>query len=558
MAGFERESIMSLADSVPQRVALYARVSTEDQADRGTIQAQIILLRNLAQAYGWDVVGEYIDDGISGTIPLDERPEGRRLLDDARAGRIMILVAYRLDRVGRSLRALLDAHDSLEGCGVTIRSATEPFDTSTPIGKFLFQLLASLAELEKSTISERMNMGRDRVAREGKWTGGWIPYGYQLDASRRLVPSSHRVAQAGMTEAEVARQLYTRIADGSSLIEEARRLNALGIPSTRRHGAEADAEQADSAWSLTRVARIIHSPRYRGTGVLESRFGRIETEVPALVSAELWDAAQAQLLRNRSLSTKNATHRYLLRGLVTCGNCGLGMTGHSMGGPRRSGKVYQYYRCCSQLATTLAYSGRRCHAKFIGRAWLEEEVWADCRTFILNPGDALAEAQQQLRTRLSQVADMDDERRRLEHLLAGKEAERERVMTLFRRGRASLADAEAQLDAIEQEGAVLRDRLDALRAQDDLARVQEARHAEAGALLARLASQLEEIERDDDWDAKRRIVETLVDGITVTTSGEGRGKRAQVEIRYVFGGESQAVASRSDRNRSWPTTSWPP
>ena len=172
----------SLARPEPLRVALYARVSTEDQADRGTIQAQLALLRNLAQAYGWEVIGEYVDDGFSGTLPLDQRPHGRRLLEDARNARFSAVIAYRLDRLGRSLRALLDAHDALERAGVTIRSATEPFDTSTPIGTFLFQLLASLAELERSTMQERMTMGRDRVARDGKWTGGPIPFGYDVDA----------------------------------------------------------------------------------------------------------------------------------------------------------------------------------------------------------------------------------------------------------------------------------------------------------------------------------------------------------------------------------------
>ena len=90
-----------------QRVALYARVSTEDQADKGTIQAQLNLLRNLAKTFGWTVVGEYVDDGISGTIPLNQRPEGRRLLDSVAAGlAINAVVACRLDRLDRNLCAL--------------------------------------------------------------------------------------------------------------------------------------------------------------------------------------------------------------------------------------------------------------------------------------------------------------------------------------------------------------------------------------------------------------------------------------------------------------------
>src|SRR4051812_29721928 len=100
------------------RVALYARVSTEDQADRGTIDSQRRFLRDYARLYGLEVASEYVDDGWSGTIPLRERPDGLRLLEDARAGRFQTVVVYRLDRLSRSLVALLDAHVELERVGV--------------------------------------------------------------------------------------------------------------------------------------------------------------------------------------------------------------------------------------------------------------------------------------------------------------------------------------------------------------------------------------------------------------------------------------------------------
>jgi site-specific DNA recombinase len=127
-------------------VALYMRVSSEDQAERGTIGAQRDFLRQFAHLYSLSVVEEYEDDGITGTLPLSQRPAGRRLLDDARQGRFGCVLVYRGDQLGRSLTALLEAHTVLSQAGITIRSATEPFDTSTPIGTFLFQLLGSLAE----------------------------------------------------------------------------------------------------------------------------------------------------------------------------------------------------------------------------------------------------------------------------------------------------------------------------------------------------------------------------------------------------------------------------
>ena len=107
---------------------------------------------------------------------------------------------------------LLDAHDTLSDCGVAIRSATERFDTSSPIGSFLFQLLASLAELEKSTISERTSRGRDRVTAHGKWTCGPIPFGYDLDDKGYLVASERIVETRRVTEAELVADMFVRVA----------------------------------------------------------------------------------------------------------------------------------------------------------------------------------------------------------------------------------------------------------------------------------------------------------------------------------------------------------
>src|SRR3954451_14591472 len=163
--------------SPPVRVACYARVSTEDQAERQTVQAQTDFLRRYCELHDLPVAGVYVDDGISGATALEDRPEGRRLLEDADAGAFSVVLVYRLDRLGRSLKSLLAAHERLDVAGVAIRSGTEPFDTASPIGRFLFSLLGSMAELERSTIAERMTGGRDRVARAAQYTGGPIPFG---------------------------------------------------------------------------------------------------------------------------------------------------------------------------------------------------------------------------------------------------------------------------------------------------------------------------------------------------------------------------------------------
>jgi hypothetical protein len=184
---------------------------------------------------------------------------------------------------------------------------------------FLFQLLASLAELEKSTISERTSRGRDRVNAHGKWTCGPIPYGYDLDDKGHLIPSERRVDTRGMTEAELVADIFTRIARGEATINsEYQRLNTLGIPREMRYGGEkARVRVNPRGWQFSSLHQLLHNPIYTGEEVLDSRFSQVTCPAPALVDGATWEAAQAALLRNRTLATRNAKRDYPLPELWT-------------------------------------------------------------------------------------------------------------------------------------------------------------------------------------------------------------------------------------------------
>src|SRR5215471_14761662 len=283
------------------RVAFYIRVSSEEQTERATAKNQTEYLQKKYQANfdpdslePMQFVGQFVDDGYSGALPIENRPDGKRLLDLVRARGVDVVISYRLDRLGRRLGVLLDIHEEFQQYDVAILSATEPFDTRTPIGQFVFQLLGSIAELERSTIVERFTLGRDRSARDGKFINGPVPIGYDI-ADDRLVPSLRPIAELDCTESDMVRQLFERAAVGESAAGLTVWLRAHGVPSTkrfiRRDGMER--ETVKSSWNAGRVQDVIHSPTYYGDRQLNYSGSVLHQDVPPLVTREIWDQANA-------------------------------------------------------------------------------------------------------------------------------------------------------------------------------------------------------------------------------------------------------------------------
>jgi len=147
-------------------VALYARVSTTQQDP----DVQLLELRTLATTRGWRVIGEYVDAGISGAST--SRPELSRLLADAHRGRFAGILVWRLDRLGRSLRHLVTVVEDLLARGIEVISATEPhMDSTTPTGRLLRNIFASVAEYEREMIRERVIAGLRKAKASGKRIG---------------------------------------------------------------------------------------------------------------------------------------------------------------------------------------------------------------------------------------------------------------------------------------------------------------------------------------------------------------------------------------------------
>jgi len=150
-----------------KRVAIYLRVSTDGQ----TTENQRLELEGVAQRSGWEIVGVYEDHGISGSKGRDKRPEFDRLCKDATRRKFDLVMAWSVDRLGRSLQDLIAFLGELHATGVDLYLNQQGIDTSTPAGKAMFQMMGVFAEFERAMIQERVKAGLARARAQGKTLG---------------------------------------------------------------------------------------------------------------------------------------------------------------------------------------------------------------------------------------------------------------------------------------------------------------------------------------------------------------------------------------------------
>ena len=328
--------------AAPLRVALYARVSSAEQRERQTIEAQVHTLREHAAQRGWDVADEYLDDGVSGTSWLHERPGGQRLLADAAADEFERVLLVRGDRLARDTEVALNAYKALSRVS-EVEFVEGTFDDS-PAGEFTMTILFAAAKLEHRSIVARTMAGKEKAAREGRYVvTGYVPYGYQRGAERGTI-------EPDATTAPIVERIYEMAADGLGVQAIANALTEDGVPpplahDPKRHGKRAGRGTVP-AWSQGTISKLVRHTRYRG----ENRFKGEVMRCPALVSDDLWHRANAAMTRRNNRPRPRSSHPAMLRGLMKCRRCGSGYafetntrkntrTGEPIGG------VWQHYQC---------------------------------------------------------------------------------------------------------------------------------------------------------------------------------------------------------------------
>lgn len=514
-----------MIETATRRVAIYTRVSSDDQAERGTIRVQAAeVRRRLEREPNAIVVGEYADDGVSGTVPLADRPAGARLLADARAGLIEEVHVYKLDRLGRDLIGLAIARQAFIDRGIRLISAVE----GEP-DEFMFDIQSAVAANERRVFLRRSADGMTEAARQGRYCGGIIAFGYRVEgrqATSRLVPDD-AVMWADQSPADLVRWMYDRLAlDGWSCRRIATELNGRGVPTHYARDArlvmrDNRKQRTQAVWRAGRIRNLVRNPVYRGEiryGVHSAKRGReiICAPIEGLVTPAIWYAAQATLQANRSIA-KNTPRRYLLKSVIRCGICGL-----TYCGSQGRGEV-GWYRRTGQLVERGPVPGR-CWGQSIRTDAIEPAVWADIERWLRDPGDVLDDLDGPAE-REAPGAIIEVEAITLGRAIAALDAQRKAAIGLKIRGRLGDAELDAELDRIAAERSEIERRLAALQPVEELPEPQ------AIDLLAEIRGRLDE---GLTIEQRQEIVRLLVHIVVHTTTGDDGKKAVRAVATYRF------------------------
>jgi len=352
------------------KAAIYCRVSTEDQEKEGTsLQTQLEACLKHCQDKGYDVAYRF-SEAYSG-LTLD-RPKLNELREMVRAGDINVVVVYCLDRLSRDPTHGVILTQELEKHNITLEAVTETVD-STELGKLISYIRGFASKLEAEKIRERTMRGKKARALEGKIPHGGFArlYGYDYDkiTKKRVVNE---------TETYWVKQIYGWLVnDGLSTNAITYRLRDLKAPTKR-----------SQHWNRSSVIEILKNPAYTGKTYAftflqgtnrrkpQSEWIEIPDATPAIISEELFEAAQMQLKLNYEKSQRNTKQQYLLRGHLYCRQCGRAYCGHI-------DRVIRYYRCPGKNRITAPVN--RCLNKNWRADKLEALIWKEIERVLDNP-----------------------------------------------------------------------------------------------------------------------------------------------------------------------------
>ncbi|MBX9951617.1 MAG: recombinase family protein [Candidatus Obscuribacterales bacterium] len=499
-------------------VAIYARVSSEQQAESGTIRSQIAALLERVKADSYKVPAQelqFIDDGYSGANLV--RPALERLRDAAYNGAIDRLYIHSPDRLARKYAYQIVLMDELSKSGVEVVFLNREIG-KTPEDDLLLQVQGMMAEYERAKILERSRRGKLQGAKRGAVNVlSGAPYGYKYVGKHESDGDARY--EIVFEEARVVQQVFDWVGkDRMSLGEVRRRLEESG----------AKTRSGKSWWDRTTVWGMLKNPAYMGQAAFgKTKIGEkrsrlrpqrnssskprqsystydvpqedwITVPVPALVSAELFAAVQEQLTENRSRARerrRGATH--LLQGLVCCKYCDYAFYGKPA--KNRHGQHYVYYRCIGTDA--YRFGGKRvCSNRQVRGDLLEDAVWAQVVDLLQNPARLRSEYERRLKSKSKDdPAKLEQERKSVQNKIA-------RMIDSYADGIINKAEFEPRVKRAKNQLKAIEEQERKLAEQNQNSQQLELLIVRIDEFAAKLTGKL----LDVDWETKREIIRSVI------------------------------------------------
>ena len=377
------------------KVYLYTRVSTTMQIDGYSLDAQKTKMKAFCDYNEYEIAGEYEDAGKSGKS-IEGRVSFNQMMEDIKSGKdgVAYVLVFKLSRFGRNAADVLATLQVMQDFGVNLICVEDGIDSSKDAGKLMISVLSAVAEIERENIRVQTMEGRMQKAREGKWNGGFAPYGYSLIDGKLEVNEEEAVAIRMIFDQYVNTDL------GENGI--AKYLENHGIHKIDRQNGK------NPLFDAALIRRIIQNPVYSG----KISYGRRRTEKvhgtrneyrqvkkddyllvdglhEALVSEEVWEQAQvkvaAQAKKYEKVNRDKREKIHLLSGILKCPVCGAGMYGNKSIKKRKDGSNYKdfYYYGCKHRNMT---RGHKCdYKKQVHEEMLDASVAEVISKLVSNP-----------------------------------------------------------------------------------------------------------------------------------------------------------------------------
>jgi len=405
---------------------IYTRVSTAIQVEGFSLDAQKDRIIRYADGNGFKIVGEYCDAGKSGKN-MTGRPQFKQMLDDIESGKddVDFVLVFKLSRFGRNAADVLTSLQFMQTYGVNLICVDDSIDSSKDSGKLMISVLSAVAEIERENIRVQTMEGRLQKAREGKWNGGFAPYGYELIKGELYVVED---------EAEIIRLIFKQfITTNMGINGVANWLNNQGYKKNLRQNNKIE------GFTTHFVKGVLDNPVYYGM----IAFGRRKTEKikgtvnethivksddyilqkgihEAIITEEEWNVARAKRERtgHRNEKTHALDHAHILSGLIKCPVCGAGLTAN-FSRKHSKDKYERFYYHCKHFR--FLSDGRKCDYK---KNWVQEDVNAAVEkvicSLVTNP-DFEKAMKSEIGENLD-IANLENEIKNLRTLLRRKES----------------------------------------------------------------------------------------------------------------------------------------